>query len=112
MKRVYAGIQRFRSKVFPKQRKHFEALEAGQKPELLLITCSDSRIDPALLTQTEPGELFVVRNAGNIVPPYGEGSGAEAATVQFGIERAPRSSAASRWRAWTTSSRARSAPTC
>ena len=86
MERVFAGIQQFRKDVFPRRRQHFEALAGGQKPELLLITCSDSRIDPALLTQTDPGDIFVVRNAGNIVPPYGDGSGAEAATVQFGIE--------------------------
>jgi len=86
MERVYEGIQRFRSEVFPRRRQHFEALAEGQKPELLLITCSDSRIDPALFTQSDPGEIFVVRNAGNLVPRYGEGSGAEAATVQYGIE--------------------------
>ena len=49
------------------------------------MTCSDSRIDPCLLTQTEPGEVFVVRNAGNFVPPHGIGGG-EAATIEYGVE--------------------------
>ncbi len=86
MDRILAGIQRFQAEVFPDQKADFEALAAGQKPELLLITCSDSRIDTALVTQTRPGEVFVLRNAGNLVPRAGSGSGAEAATIEFAIE--------------------------
>ncbi|MGR9106704.1 MAG: carbonic anhydrase, partial [Gammaproteobacteria bacterium] len=56
-----------------------------QSPEALFITCSDSRIDPNLLTQTEPGELFILRNAGNLVPPYGDQPGSEAATIEFAV---------------------------
>jgi carbonic anhydrase len=52
---------------------------------VLFITCSDSRINPNLLTQTEPGELFILRNAGNIVPPYGAVQGGEAATIEFAV---------------------------
>jgi carbonic anhydrase len=63
----------------------FAALAAGQSPLALFITCSDSRIDPNLLTQTEPGELFVLRNAGNIVPPYGANGGGEAATIEYAL---------------------------
>jgi carbonic anhydrase len=51
----------------------------------LFITCSDSRINPNLLTQTEPGELFILRNAGNLVPPYGALQGGEAATIEFAV---------------------------
>lgn len=51
------------------RRELFERLAEGQHPEALFITCSDSRINPNLITQTEPGELFIIRNAGNIVPP-------------------------------------------
>ncbi len=51
----------------------------------LFITCSDSRIDPNLLTQTEPGELFILRNAGNIVPAYGSHIGGEAATIEYAV---------------------------
>jgi carbonic anhydrase len=60
-------------------------LKDGQHPLALFITCSDSRIDPNLLTQTEPGELFVIRNAGNIVPPYGAIEGGEAATIEYAV---------------------------
>lgn len=73
------GLRKFSEKVFPKQQALFQKLSNGQKPHTLMITCSDSRIDPSLFTQTQPGEIFVVRNAGNIVPPvevYGSGEGA------------------------------------
>jgi carbonic anhydrase len=80
------GLRKFSEKVFPKQQALFESLSQGQKPHTLLITCSDSRIDPSLVTQTKPGEIFVVRNAGNIIPPYCSlGSGEEAA-VEFALE--------------------------
>jgi carbonic anhydrase len=86
MQKVYAGIRQFHQEAFPARRSHFESLAQGQRPELLLVTCSDSRIDPSLVLQTDPGDVFVIRNAGNFVAPYGEGSGAEAATIQYGIE--------------------------
>lgn len=70
MQRLIEGIHRFRSEVFASQRELFERLAGGQRPGALFITCSDSRISPNLLTQTLPGELFILRNAGNIVPPY------------------------------------------
>jgi len=78
------GLRKFSETVFPQQKKFFEKLSLGQKPHTLLITCSDSRIDPNLVTQTKPGELFVVRNAGNIIPTYGETS-SEAAAIEFAI---------------------------
>jgi carbonic anhydrase len=52
----------------------------------MFVTCSDSRVDPNLLTQTIPGELFVLRNAGNIIPPNGSGSVGEASTIEFALE--------------------------
>lgn len=61
------------------------ALLQGQRPEILLLACSDSRVVPALMTGNEPGQVFVVRNAGNIVPPPGIGS-SEEGTIEFGIE--------------------------
>jgi carbonic anhydrase len=64
----------------------FERLVAGQSPEALFITCSDSRVEPNLITQTKPGELFILRNAGNIVPAWGAHNGAEAATIEYAIE--------------------------
>lgn len=86
MKNLLPGLRKFSENVFPKQQKLFEALSLGQKPHTLMITCSDSRIDPNLVTQTNPGELFVVRNAGNIVPPYGASNGGEEAAIEFAID--------------------------
>jgi carbonic anhydrase len=71
--------------VFSIQEPLFQRLADGQNPQALFITCSDSRIDPNLLTQTEPGELFILRNAGNIVPPYGPYAGGEAATIEYAV---------------------------
>ncbi len=80
------GILRYQRGVHAGHESAFEALEGGQKPELLLITCADSRIVPSLLTQSGPGEVFVIRNAGNFVPPWGDANGGEAATIEYGIE--------------------------
>jgi carbonic anhydrase len=80
------GLRKFSEKVFPKQQALFESLSQGQKPHTLLITGSDSRIDPSLVTQTKPGEIFVVRNAGNIIPPFGASTGGEEAAIEFALE--------------------------
>jgi carbonic anhydrase len=80
------GIREFRENVFPSRRAHFEELASGQNPSTLFITCSDSRVVPHMLTQTEPGELFVLRNAGNLVPPCAEASGGEAATIEYAVK--------------------------
>ena len=71
IRRLMAGIKGFRARYYEKYPDSMRMLvEQGQKPEVLLIGCSDSRVDPALITQAEPGELFVVRNVANLVPPY------------------------------------------
>ncbi|WP_051133986.1 carbonic anhydrase [Methylocystis sp. ATCC 49242] len=85
MQRLIQGLHHFQNAVFGSQRELFERLAKGQAPETLFITCSDSRIDPNLLTQTVPGELFIMRNAGNLVPPYGASQGGEAATIEFAV---------------------------
>ncbi len=85
MDELIDGVRRFQSDVFPSRQPLFESLGAGQQPRALLVTCSDSRIDPSLFTQTEPGELFVVRNAGNIVPPASAGTGGESATIEYAV---------------------------
>ena len=81
MNNILPGLRKFSERVFPKQQQHFESLSQGQKPHTLMITCSDSRIDPNLVTQTKPGEIFVVRNAGNIIPPFGSSRGGEEAAI-------------------------------
>lgn len=85
MQKLIEGLHHFQSEIFGTQRELFERLAEGQSPEVLFITCSDSRINPNLLTQTEPGELFILRNAGNIVPPYSTSQGGEAATIEFAV---------------------------
>lgn len=78
MQKLVAGIHQFQTGIFRSQRELFERLARSQAPETLFITCADSRVNPNLITQTDPGELFILRNAGNIVPPYGTGGGEEA----------------------------------
>ncbi|MGW4379472.1 carbonic anhydrase [Kitasatospora sp. NPDC004531] len=86
MKDLVEGIHAFQSGVFGQQRELFESLVAGQNPSALFITCSDSRVVPSLMTQTDPGDLFMLRNAGNLVPPYGPSHGAESAAVEYAVE--------------------------
>ncbi|HEV7280028.1 MAG TPA: carbonic anhydrase [Pirellulaceae bacterium] len=85
MQKLVQGLHQFEKDIFNHRRPFFEKLAEGQKPLALFITCSDSRINPNLLTQTEPGELFILRNAGNIIPPYGAQGGGEAATIEYAI---------------------------
>lgn len=85
MQKLIRGIHEFQRNVFRGRRTFFENLAHGQYPETLFITCSDSRLNPNLITQTQPGELFIIRNAGNIVPPHGYPPGGEAATIEYAI---------------------------
>ena len=85
MKDLIKGFNKFHKEVFEQKQDLFERLARGQEPQALFITCSDSRIDPTLLTQTEPGDLFILRNAGNLIPPYGAVIGGTTATIEFGV---------------------------
>ncbi|MEY4684707.1 MAG: hypothetical protein RLZ25_1166 [Pseudomonadota bacterium] len=86
MQKLIEGLHHFQQNVFGTQQELFERLSQGQSPETLFITCSDSRINPNLLTQTQPGDLFILRNAGNLVPPYSPTiAGGEAATIEFAV---------------------------
>ena len=85
MDKIAAGVVKFQQEAFEARRDLFERLAEGQSPEALFITCSDSRIDPNLLTQTQPGELFLCRNAGNIVPPHTNHTGAMTASIEFAV---------------------------
>lgn len=84
--KILSQVERFKSDVFPSMQEDFQQLEGGQSPETLFITCSDSRIDPSLVTQTAPGEIFVIRNAGNIVPRPGTGELSVEATIQYAVD--------------------------
>lgn len=85
MRRLLHGVRIFQDRIFPERRSHFEELAKGQAPSTLFITCSDSRIVPELVTQTAPGELFVLRNAGNLVPPWSAEHTGEAATIEYAV---------------------------
>jgi len=67
-----AGYERFRSHRFPSEEQRYRDLALGQKPHTMVISCADSRVDPATIFSAAPGELFVVRNVAAIVPPYEE----------------------------------------
>jgi carbonic anhydrase len=85
MDRLLTGYARFRREIFPAQRERFSDLSRGQQPDALFITCADSRIVPNLITQTEAGEIFVVRNVGNIVPPHGEFTGGVSSAIEYAV---------------------------
>jgi carbonic anhydrase len=85
MEKLVKGFMKFRSEVFGKKKDLFSRLSQKQAPRALFITCSDSRVDPTLLTQTDPGELFILRNAGNMVPPYGSMQGGSTATIEYAM---------------------------
>ena len=79
------GVIKFQNEVYPSKQELFERLAKGQSPEALFIACSDSRVETAMITQTDPGELFIVRNAGNIVPPHTSSTGAVTASLEFAM---------------------------
>ena len=83
--RILKGLSRFQKRVYPKHRDLFQKLALGQRPQALFITCADSRIDPCMLTQTKPGELFICRVIGNIVPPYPDAIGGVSATIEYAV---------------------------
>ena len=85
MQQLLDGYKRFRSEIFPHRAELFQTLAEHQKPSTLFITCADSRVVPDMILQTSPGDLFICRNAGNIVPPYGEMAGGVSATIEYAV---------------------------
>ncbi|MGA6992942.1 MAG: carbonic anhydrase [Candidatus Deferrimicrobiaceae bacterium] len=90
MERLISGIHRFRAQYGSDNAELFRRLaEHGQSPEALFITCCDSRVIPTVITHSQPGDLFVLRNIGNFVPPYSEipldGTGV-AAAIEYAVE--------------------------
>lgn len=79
------GLRLFHEKAFPERAELFRGLAHSQAPNALFIACADSRVVPELLTQREPGEMFVNRNAGNIVPSYGSVPGGVSATIEYAV---------------------------
>jgi carbonic anhydrase len=85
MKKLVSGYEKFLADVFPGKKDTFERLAGEQHPRALFITCADSRILPAMIMQSDPGELFIQRNAGNMVPPYSERMGGVSATIEYAV---------------------------
>lgn len=84
--RLKAGIRGFQSEVYPERREtYIKAASEPQQPLALFVTCADSRIDPELITQSGPGDLFVLRNIGNMIPAYGEMLGGVSAVVEYAV---------------------------
>ena len=75
----------FQRQVFQEKEELFQKLSRQQDPRALFITCSDSRVSPTLLTQTDPGDLFILRTAGNLVPTYGAAVGGSTATIEYAV---------------------------
>jgi carbonic anhydrase len=81
-----AGIRRFQTEVYPAQEETYRrAVSEPQRPRALIVTCADSRIDPELITGSGPGDLFVTRNIGNLVPAYGEMLGGVSAVIEYAV---------------------------
>lgn len=85
LSKLLHGVSEFTDHVFPESETLFKSLAKGQAPHTLFITCADSRVVPEMITQTQPGELFVCRNIGNIVPGYGEMLGGVSAVVEYAV---------------------------
>jgi carbonic anhydrase len=85
MRRIIDGVLKFQREVYPSQKALFQRLSNAQRPQALFIGCSDSRVVPELLTQQGPGDLFVVRNAGNIVPPFAVAPGGVSASIEYAV---------------------------
>ena len=85
LKHIVDGFLRFHHEVFPQQEELFKKLATAQKPRAMFITCADSRIVPELITQSSPGDLFVTRNVGNVVPPYGQMNGGVSTAIEYAV---------------------------
>ena len=85
MRKVLEGLTLFQRIAYPRHKELFERLAKNQTPQAVFIACSDSRVDPNLLLQAEPGDIFIIRNAGNIVPPAGSSYGGTTASLEYAV---------------------------
>jgi carbonic anhydrase len=86
MDHLIDGMARFCTEIFPQQKELYEKLASdGQAPKAMMISCADSRVVPELITQVGPGELFVSRNAGNIVPPFAQANGGVSSVIEYAV---------------------------
>ena len=86
LEQLKAGVVRFGKEVYPERKTtYLDAVSRPQRPMALFVTCADSRIEPETITQTGPGDLFVLRNIGNMIPAYGEMLGGVSAVVEYAV---------------------------
>jgi len=85
VEKIIKGVINFRNNVYPEHKDLFGTLASGQSPDILFVTCSDSRIDPNLMTGSPPGDLFICRNAGNIIPPHSNETGGMTASIEYAV---------------------------
>lgn len=83
--KIARGVIEFQKNVYLEKQDLFKTLAKGQRPKILFITCSDSRVDSSLITQTDPGDMFVIQNAGNIIPPHGAPFEGIAASIEYAV---------------------------
>jgi len=86
LEKLKEGVRRFRADVYPEREQMYaRAATETQRPHTLFIACADARVDPNEITQSNPGEVFVLRNIGNMVPAYGEMMGGNSAVIEFAV---------------------------
>lgn len=85
MDKIIQGVLSFQQSDYKEHKDLFGELAHSQSPKVLFITCSDSRIDPNMLTQSKPGDLFICRNAGNIIPPHSNETGGMTASIEYAV---------------------------
>jgi len=86
LEKLKAGVRKFQTEVYPgHEETYIKAASTPQKPSALIVACADSRIDVETITQSGPGELFVTRNIGNLVPAYGEMLGGVSAVIEYAV---------------------------
>ena len=85
MDHIVRGVLDFRKNVYPEHKDLFGALADSQNPDVLFFTCSDSRIDPNMVTGSHPGDLFICRNAGNVIPPHSNETGGMTASIEYAV---------------------------
>ena len=87
LRKLIMGFFDFQRQTFQPKREFFQQLALKQRPKILMVACSDSRVDPALLTNAEPGDIFMIRNVANLVPPcvHDESNHGTSAALEFGV---------------------------
>ena len=86
---ILQGVKKFKKEYFEKEKEFFQGLKEGQHPHTFYVGCSDSRVVPNLITDTLPGELFVVRNIANVIPPADKNDGTlkcTAAALEYAVK--------------------------